>query len=34
MSPPPIYYALFHTPGKNWVEGLGFREQPGVIEHV
>jgi uncharacterized protein YciI len=34
VNPPPIYYALFHTPGPNWAAGVGFREQPGVVEHV
>ncbi len=31
---PQIYYVLFHSPGSAWVEGTGFREQPGVIEHA
>ncbi len=34
MSQPAIFYSLFHTPGPRWVEGVGFREQPGVAEHV
>lgn len=23
-----------HSPGDNWVQGVSFREQPGVMEHV
>ena len=34
MSQPAIFYALFHSPGLRWVEGVGFREQPGVAQHV
>lgn len=34
MNSPQTYYVLFHTPGSSWAEGLGFREQPGVGEHV
>jgi uncharacterized protein YciI len=26
-------YALFHSPGPAWTEGVGFREQPGVEQH-
>jgi len=25
---------VFHSPGPNWQAGVGFREQPGVMEHV
>ena len=32
--PPQVYYAFFHTPGPGWAEGVGFREQRGVGEHV
>lgn len=31
---PPIYFVLFHSPGTKWIDGVGFREQPGVMEHV
>jgi hypothetical protein len=31
---PPTYFVLFHTPGPGWKAGVGFREQPGVIDHV
>jgi uncharacterized protein YciI len=31
---PQIYYVFFHTPGPAWVDGIDFREQPGVIDHV
>ena len=31
---PKTYYVLFHTPGPIWAEGVGFREQPGIGEHV
>lgn len=34
MSTPSIFYALFHSPGARWQEGIGFREQPGVGAHV
>ncbi len=25
---------VFHSPGPNWRQGVGFREQPGVMDHV
>lgn len=25
---------VFHSPGPTWKAGLGFREQPGVMDHV
>jgi uncharacterized protein YciI len=31
---PPVYYVLFHTPGPGWRPGVGFRDQPGVMDHV
>jgi uncharacterized protein YciI len=34
MSAPTVLYALFHSPGPRWKDGLGFREQPGVGAHV
>ncbi|MEM9656165.1 MAG: YciI family protein [Actinomycetota bacterium] len=27
-------YVVFHTPGPAWRPGVGFREQPGVYDHV
>lgn len=33
-APPPVFFVLFHSPGPRWAEGSGFREQPGVGEHV
>jgi uncharacterized protein YciI len=29
-----VQYVVFHRPGPKWVEGVGFREQPGVADHV
>jgi len=31
---PQIYYVLFHTPGPTWKDGIDFRQQPGVVDHV
>jgi len=31
-STPPLF-ALFHSPGPGWADGVGFREQPGVELH-
>ena len=25
---------VLHSPGPKWLSGVGFREQPGVMEHV
>lgn len=25
---------VFHSPGPNWQPGVGFKEQPGVMDHV
>lgn len=33
-APPPVFFVLFHTPGPRWADGAGFREQPGVENHV
>ena len=30
----PIRYVVFHCPGAKWKQGIDFREQPGVREHV
>lgn len=30
----PIRYVVFHTPGSKWQQGVDFREQAGVGEHV
>ena len=27
-------YIVFHTPGPAWQQGVDFREQPGVRDHV
>jgi uncharacterized protein YciI len=29
-----ILQVVLHFPGPNWKDGVGFREQPGVMEHV
>ena len=29
-----LQQVVFHSPGPNWKSGVGFREQPGVKEHV
>lgn len=34
MSAPPIYFALFHTPGPSWQSGVGFRDQEGIAAHI
>lgn len=31
---PPVYFVLLHTPGPTWDPSLGFREQPGVDQHI
>lgn len=31
---PRTRYVVLHTPGPNWQTGVGFREQPGVRDHV
>lgn len=34
-SPTPANYCvLLHSPGPAWKEGIPFREQPGVADHV
>ena len=30
----PHYYVVFQTPGRNWVEGTPYNEQPGFMDHV
>ena len=30
----PIRYVVFHSPGPSWKQGVDFREQDGVGEHV
>ncbi len=27
-------YALIHRPGPAWQEGIGYREQPGIEQHI
>jgi uncharacterized protein YciI len=34
VSAPPVFFVLFHSPGPRWSAGMGFREQPGVGEHI
>jgi uncharacterized protein YciI len=31
---PDVRYVVIHRPGPKWVQGVDFREQSGVIEHV
>jgi uncharacterized protein YciI len=31
---PKIRYVVFHKPGPAWAEGVDFREQAGVEEHM
>jgi len=31
---PPTYFVVFHRPGPAWVKGTGFRDQPGIGNHV
>lgn len=33
-SPPRIRHVVFHSPGAGWQEGVDFREQPGVGDHI
>ena len=33
-TPRPVRYVVFHRPGPKWQNGLDFREQEGVGEHV
>lgn len=30
----PHYFVVFHSPGRNWVEGVTYNEQPGFTDHV
>jgi uncharacterized protein YciI len=30
----PVRYVVFHRPGPRWRQGVDFREQDGVGEHV
>jgi len=34
QSRPDIRYIIIHRPGPKWVEGVDFRDQPGVMQHV
>lgn len=34
QSAPAIRYVVFHKPGPNWQQGVDFRKQPGVQDHV
>ncbi len=31
---PATYFVLVHTPGPAWKSGVGFRDQPGIADHV
>ena len=31
---PPIHHVVMHRPGPAWQQGVDFREQPGVGDHV
>jgi uncharacterized protein YciI len=31
---PSPRFVVFHSPGPNWQDGVDFREQPGVFDHV
>ena len=33
-SPRPIRYVVFHRPGPKWQQGVDFRQQEGVGQHV
>ncbi len=33
-TPRPIRFVVFHRPGPTWQNGVDFREQDGVGEHV
>lgn len=30
----PVFYVLLHAPGPQWKDGIPFRQQPGIEEHV
>jgi hypothetical protein len=30
----PHYFAVFHSPGPNLVEGTAYKEQPRFMDHV
>lgn len=29
-----VHWVVFHRPGRAWLTGVDFREQPGVQDHV
>ena len=33
-APRPVRHVVFHRPGPKWKQGIDFREQVGVGEHV
>jgi len=33
-SGPSIRYVVFHKPGPSWQQGVDFRKQPGVQDHI
>ncbi|HAZ12910.1 MAG TPA: hypothetical protein DCY86_08995 [Bdellovibrionales bacterium] len=34
QNQPPVRYVVFHKPGPQWQQGVDFRQQPGVRDHV
>jgi len=34
QAAPPTYFVLIHSPGPLWDHAKGFRDQPGVAQHV
>ncbi len=34
QNQPPIRFVVFHKPGPSWQQGIDFRQQPGVQDHV
>ena len=31
---PRVQHVVFHLPGEAWIDGVDFREQDGVMDHV
>ena len=34
QGPPPTYFVLTHSPGPLWDHAKGFRDQPGLEQHL
>jgi len=34
QGPPPTYFVLIHSPGPLWDHAKGFRDQPGLNQHL